>query len=187
MRSVQKACTNTLTFQLEVALLVGPGEVVDRPSNNNGRYNQKEDYNSLETTDIPILLLEFILDATSADTAGSVLNIVDLIMEADAVVVASATINVAGAGGAAAVGFRIGRSIAGSVRSGGEVGRATPLGPGTGADIIFRRRGRTRQARGGLLITPLADAAARNVQRKIIRPAIILLLAVARHGWEFFT
>lgn len=187
MRSVQKACTNTLTFQLEVALLVGPGEVVDRPSNNNGRHNQKEDYNSLETTDIPILLLEFILDATSADAAGSVLNIVDLIMEADAVAVASATINVAGAGGAAAVGFRIGRPIAGSVRSGGEVGRATPLGPGTGADIIFRRRGRTRQARGGLLITPLADAAARNVQRKIIRPAIILLLAVARHGWEFFT
>jgi len=185
MRSVQKACTNTLTFQLEVALLVGPGEVVDRPSNNNGRHNQKEDYNSLETTDIPILLLEFILDATSADAAGSVLNIVDLIMEADAVAVASATINVAGAGGAAAVGFRIGRPIAGSVRSGGEVGRATPLGPGTGADIIFRRRGRT-QARGGLLITPLADAA-RNVQRKIIRPAIILLLAVARHGWEFFT
>ena len=178
MRSVQKACTNTLTFQLEVALLVGPGEVVDRPSNNNGRHNQKEDYNSLETTDIPILLLEFILDATSADAAGSVLNIVDLIMEADAVAVASATINVAGAGGAAAVGFRIGRPIAGSVRSGGEVGRATPLGPGTGADIIFRRRGRTR---GGLLITPLADAA-RNVQRKII-----LLLAVARHGWEFFT
>lgn len=187
MRSVQKACTNTLTFQLEVALLVGPGEVVDRPSNDNGRHNEKEDYNSLETTDIPILLLEFILDATSADAAGSVLNIVDLIMEADAVAVASATINVAGAGGAAAVGFRIGRPIAGSVRSGGEVGRATPLGPGTGADIIFRLRGRIRrQARGGLLITPLADAA-RNVQRKIIRPAIILLFAVARHGWEFFT
>ena len=179
MRSVQKACTNTLTFQLEVALLVGPGEVVDRPSNNNGRHNQKEDYNSLETTDIPILLLEFILDATSADAAGSVLNIVDLIMEADAVAVASATINVAGAGGAEAVGFRIGRPIAGSVRSGGEVGRATPLGPGTGADIIFRRRGRTR---GGL-----PEGGARNVQRKIIRPAIILLLAVARHGWEFFT
>lgn len=186
MRSVQKACTNTLTFQLEVALLVGPGEVVDRPSNDNGRHNEKEDYNSLETTDIPILLLEFILDATSADAAGSVLNIVDLIMEADAVAVASATINVAGAGGAAAVGLRIGRPIAGSVRSGGEMGRATPLGPGTGADIIFRRRGRTRQPPGGLLITPLADAA-RNVQRKIIRPAIILLFAVARHGWEFFT
>ena len=65
--------------------------MVDRPSNNNGRHDQKEDYNSLQTTDIPILLLEFILDAISADAAGSVLNIVDLIMEADAVAVASAT------------------------------------------------------------------------------------------------